>query len=100
MAADAPPPTCGRSAALLAYSATPGQCKYAEVQAVKTMLGACMGTAAMAVGGLCLALPPMRRLLFWLKLLPLPGEGLSAGRKCPLPCLSKRPIGPPSGSRG
>lgn len=59
-----------------------------------------MGTAAMAAGGLCLALPPVRRLLFWLKLLPLPGEGLSAGRQCPLPCLRKRPIGPPSGSRG
>ena len=34
-----------------------------------------IGTAGLAVGGACLAIPPIRGLLFKMKMLPLPGEG-------------------------
>ena len=71
-------PVVRKSAALLEYGRG---CRYSEVQAVPS--------AAAAVGVLCglvaavaaLVLPPLRALLFGLRLLPRPGEGPSKAQR-------------------
>ena len=47
-----------------------------QVQASKSLVGAITGTASLALMAL-LAIPPIRALLFALKVLPKPGEGPS-----------------------
>jgi len=70
-------PVVRKSAALLEYSSERGRCSYSEVSAVSSLAKAWLGTAIMAVGGLCLLAPPTRALLFKAKVLPRPGEGPS-----------------------
>ena len=70
-------PVVRKSAALLAYAARPGGCRYSEVSAAPSRFGAFRSTALLALAGAGLAVPPVRGLLFRLKVLPLPGEGPS-----------------------
>merc|ERR1712087_934221 len=67
-------PVVRKSAALLSYGSAPGRCSYYEVTASPSMAKAILGTLGMAVGGLCLMVPPVRGLLFLAKVLPRPGE--------------------------
>lgn len=69
-------PVVRKSAKLLGYRGTRGSVPaYSEVAACTSRWKALGGTAGLAVGGLLLAIPPVRALLFRTKVLPLPGEG-------------------------
>ena len=68
-------PVVRKSAALLKYSKSGKGMRYSEVAACKSRWAGWIGTAGLAVGGACLAIPPIRGLLFKMKMLPLPGEG-------------------------
>jgi len=66
-------PVVRKSASILSYGAA---CHVEEVQASKSLMAAITGTASLALMAL-LAIPPLRALLFALKVLPKPGEGPS-----------------------
>jgi short subunit dehydrogenase-like uncharacterized protein len=66
-----------KSAALLGYASVPGTLRYSEVSAASSRSKALGGTCALGIIGACLALPPVRWVLFRTKVLPLPGEGPS-----------------------
>ena len=69
-------PVVRKSAKLLGYYGKEGGVpSYSEVAASKSRWQALVSTCGLAVGGLCLAIPPLRALLFHLKILPIPGEG-------------------------
>ena len=68
-------PVVRKSAALLKYSKSGKGMRYSEVAACKSRWAGWIGTVGLAVGGACLAIPPIRGLLFKMKMLPLPGEG-------------------------
>lgn len=70
-------PVVRKSAAMLAYSSTPGTCSYSEVSECSSRLAAYAGVASLGLAGLCFAVPPIRGGLFAAKVLPLPGEGPS-----------------------
>ena len=66
-------PVVRKSAALLDY----GRCRVSEVSACASAAGALALTATTGLALLLVGLPPVRALLFALKLLPRPGEGPS-----------------------
>ena len=74
--ASANAPVVRKSDALLGYGgASTARPSYAEVMAVSSRGAALIGTAALAVVLGALLLPPLRWLLFCLRVLPRPGEG-------------------------
>lgn len=65
-----------KSNALLGYKYGK-DCRYAEVMATNSLLGALAIVAGLCTVGVAVVLPPVRALLFALRLLPRPGEGPS-----------------------
>lgn len=70
-------PVVRKSAALLNY----GRCRVSEVSACASAAGALALTATTGLALLLVGLPPVRALLFALKLLPRPGEGPSKSKR-------------------